>query len=57
MCLPCVSRYVGNLDTSVSEDLVCALFSQIGPVKGCKIIREVRVSYVFYVRLCSDHDS
>ncbi|GLH03209.1 Nucleolysin TIAR [Gryllus bimaculatus] len=32
--------YVGNLDASVSEDLVCALFSQIGPVKGCKIIRE-----------------
>ena len=32
--------YVGNLDASVSEDLLCALFSQIGPVKGCKIIRE-----------------
>jgi len=32
--------YVGNLDTSVSEDLLCALFSQIGAVKECKIIRE-----------------
>ena len=32
--------YVGNLDQSVHEDLLCALFSQIGPVKGCKIIRE-----------------
>lgn len=32
--------YVGNLDASVSEDLLCALFSQIGQVKGCKIIRE-----------------
>ncbi|XP_065331811.1 nucleolysin TIAR-like isoform X1 [Cloeon dipterum] len=32
--------YVGNLDGSVSEDLICALFSQIGSVKGCKIIRE-----------------
>lgn len=32
--------YVGNLDVTVSEDLLCALFSQIGPVKGCKIIRE-----------------
>ncbi|CAH1116568.1 unnamed protein product [Phaedon cochleariae] len=32
--------YVGNLDLSVSEDLLCTLFSQIGPVKGCKIIRE-----------------
>ncbi|KAL3285697.1 hypothetical protein HHI36_000228 [Cryptolaemus montrouzieri] len=32
--------YVGNLDLTVSEDLLCTLFSQIGPVKGCKIIRE-----------------
>ncbi|CAG9837604.1 unnamed protein product [Diabrotica balteata] len=32
--------YVGNLDVSVSEDLLCTLFSQIGLVKGCKIIRE-----------------
>lgn len=32
--------YVGNLDITVSEDLLCALFSQIGQVKGCKIIRE-----------------
>jgi RNA recognition motif-containing protein len=32
--------YVGNLDISVTEDLIMALFSQIGPVKGCKIIRE-----------------
>lgn len=32
--------YVGNLDTSVSEDLLVALFSQMGSVKGCKIIRE-----------------
>jgi RNA recognition motif-containing protein len=46
-----VCRYVGNLDASVSEDLVCALFSQIGPVKGCKIIREVRVLYGFIASL------
>ncbi|KAK9497501.1 hypothetical protein O3M35_004207 [Rhynocoris fuscipes] len=32
--------YVGNLDHSVSEELLCALFSQIGQVKGCKVIRE-----------------
>lgn len=32
--------YVGNLDVTVQEDLLCTLFSQIGPVKGCKIIRE-----------------
>ncbi|KAL2716183.1 nucleolysin TIAR-like isoform X1 [Vespula squamosa] len=35
-----LDRYVGNLDHSVSEDLLCALFSQIGVVRGCKIIRE-----------------
>lgn len=32
--------YVGNLDLTVTEELILALFSQIGPVKGCKIIRE-----------------
>lgn len=32
--------YVGNLDASVSEDLLIALFSQMGTVKSCKIIRE-----------------
>ncbi|XP_067144079.1 nucleolysin TIAR-like isoform X2 [Centruroides vittatus] len=32
--------YVGNLDPSVTEELILALFGQIGPVKGCKIIHE-----------------
>ena len=32
--------YVGNLDPSVTEDLILALFGQIGPCKGCKIICE-----------------
>uniref|UniRef100_A0A0K8TQX3 Putative apoptosis-promoting rna-binding protein tia-1/tiar rrm superfamily n=1 Tax=Tabanus bromius TaxID=304241 RepID=A0A0K8TQX3_TABBR len=32
--------YVGNLDQSVSEDLLVALFNQMGTVKSCKIIRE-----------------
>jgi nucleolysin TIA-1/TIAR len=32
--------YVGNLDPSVTEDLIAALFGQIGTVKGCKIIHE-----------------
>lgn len=32
--------YVGNLDHSVSEELLCALFSQMGSIKSCKIIRE-----------------
>lgn len=32
--------YVGNLDHSVSENLLVALFGQMGAIKGCKIIRE-----------------
>lgn len=32
--------YVGNLDHTVSEDLLIALFGQMGTVKSCKIIRE-----------------
>lgn len=32
--------YVGNLDHTVTEELVMVLFNQIGPVKGCKIIRD-----------------
>lgn len=32
--------YVGNLDHSVTEELICALFSQLGPIKSCKVIRD-----------------
>jgi len=32
--------YVGNLDSAVTEELVIALFTPIGPVKSCKIISE-----------------
>lgn len=32
--------YVGNLDPSVSEELLMALFTQMGPCKTCKIIHE-----------------
>ncbi|XP_029179220.1 nucleolysin TIAR-like [Nylanderia fulva] len=32
--------YVGNLDRAVSETLLSALFSHIGTVNNCKIIRE-----------------
>lgn len=34
-------RYVGNLDSTVTEDLLVTLFSKIGHCMGCKIIREV----------------
>ncbi len=32
--------YVGNLDGTVTEDLLTTLFSNIGKVIGCKVIRE-----------------
>lgn len=32
--------YVGNLDPQVTEDLIVALFSQMGQVLNCKIIHE-----------------
>ncbi|CAG2166315.1 unnamed protein product [Oppiella nova] len=32
--------YVGNLDASITEDLILALFSQMGHVNGCKIIHD-----------------
>lgn len=32
--------YVGNLAPEATEDLMMVLFNQIGPVKGCKIIRD-----------------
>ena len=32
--------YVGNLDNNITEDLIVAVFGQVGGVKGCKIIRE-----------------
>ncbi|KAI0988961.1 hypothetical protein GJ496_003527 [Pomphorhynchus laevis] len=32
--------YVGNLDVTVNEELLIALFGQLGTVKGCKIIHE-----------------
>ena len=40
-------RYVGNLDPSVTEALLMALFGQIGPCKSCKIIHEVSGRSIF----------
>lgn len=40
--------YVGNLDPTVTEDLILALFGQIGPVKGCKIIQEVSCLFKYF---------
>ncbi|KAK2145480.1 hypothetical protein LSH36_678g01052 [Paralvinella palmiformis] len=35
-----IGMYVGNLDPAVTEDLLMALFGQIGQCKSCKIINE-----------------
>lgn len=32
--------YVGNLDPQVTEEFIATLFSQMGPLNGCKIIHE-----------------
>lgn len=34
--------HVGNLSVSITEDLLTTLFTYIGELKGCKIIRERR---------------
>lgn len=39
--------YVGNLDAQMTEEFLVVLFSQIGPVKGCKIIHEVGTQFLF----------
>lgn len=35
-----LTLYVGNLDSTVTEELLITLFGQMGQVKGCKIIRD-----------------
>jgi len=48
--------YVGNLDPSVTEELIVVLFGQIGTVKGCKIIHEVnRFLYLYMVSTIKKH--
>lgn len=48
--------YVGNLDQSVTEDLLCALFGQMGSVKSCKIIREASSDPYAFIEY-SNHQS
>ncbi|XP_076364551.1 nucleolysin TIAR-like isoform X4 [Tachypleus tridentatus] len=48
--------YVGNLDPSVTEELILALFGQIGPVKGCKIIYETGNDRYCFVEF-TDHQA
>jgi len=48
--------YVGNLDPSVTEELIVVLFGQIGTVKGCKIIHEPGHEPYCFVEF-ADHQS
>ncbi|ELT90434.1 hypothetical protein CAPTEDRAFT_110688, partial [Capitella teleta] len=48
--------YVGNLDPTVTEDLLMALFGSIGPCKGCKIIHETGNEPYAFVEF-SEHSS
>uniref|UniRef100_G3MRR0 RRM domain-containing protein n=1 Tax=Amblyomma maculatum TaxID=34609 RepID=G3MRR0_AMBMU len=48
--------YVGNLDIAVTEELLVAVFGQMGQVKGCKIIHEPGNDPYCFVEF-SDHQS
>ncbi|CAN7990777.1 unnamed protein product [Ixodes hexagonus] len=48
--------YVGNLDTAVTEELLLAVFGQMGLVKGCKIIHEPGNDPYCFVEF-TDHQS
>ncbi|XP_068208311.1 uncharacterized protein [Palaemon carinicauda] len=40
LCSRVKHKYVGNLDSGASEELLMAVFSHIGPVRSCKLIHE-----------------
>jgi nucleolysin TIA-1/TIAR len=43
----CRSVYVGNIHSHVSESLLQEVFSNTGPLEGCKLIRKEKSSYGF----------
>eukprot|EP00850_Spirogloea_muscicola_P019313 SM000188S03808 [mRNA] locus=s188:71901:76160:- [translate_table: standard] len=43
----CRSVYVGNVHPKVTDALLVELFSSIGPLEGCKLIRKEKSSYGF----------
>eukprot|EP00252_Welwitschia_mirabilis_P000999 TRINITY_DN10984_c0_g1_i1.p1 TRINITY_DN10984_c0_g1~~TRINITY_DN10984_c0_g1_i1.p1 ORF type:complete len:472 (-),score=109.05 TRINITY_DN10984_c0_g1_i1:112-1527(-) len=43
----CRSVYVGNVHSNVTEALLAEIFSSIGPLEGCKLIRKEKSSYGF----------
>ena len=40
-------RYVGNIHPQVTEPLLQEVFSSIGPIEGCKLIRKEKVWFPF----------
>jgi len=43
----CRSLYVGNLDQKVTEAILFDIFSIVGPVEGCKLIKDKSTGYGF----------
>lgn len=46
--------YIGNLDPKVTEQLLLEIFSAIGPVQGCKLIKDkvsIDVCLLLHARL------
>ena len=41
-------RYVGNIHTKVTEALLAEVFSNVGPLEGCKLIRKEKVLMICY---------
>lgn len=41
-------RYVGNIHTKVTEGLLAEVFSNVGPLEGCKLIRKEKVPVICY---------
>jgi nucleolysin TIA-1/TIAR len=42
----CRSVYVGNIHTKVTDALLAEVFSSVGPLEGCKLIRKEKVSFL-----------
>jgi nucleolysin TIA-1/TIAR len=49
--------YVGNLDPSVTEELLVTLFSKLGSCKGCKLIHEAGSDLYAFVEFAEHRDA
>jgi len=46
-CVASLRRYVGNIHTKVTEGPLAEVFSNVGPLEGCKLIRKEKVMVIF----------